>query len=65
MIIESLEVSIANVSEIFVIGKNGVTKIEDHSVDAEQNYLAKYIVYIDGIMKYAFENCAFAIGFGE
>jgi hypothetical protein len=46
---------------IHELGKNGVTEICDFSVDAEQNYVVAYGIYIDKKLKHRYENGTFEI----
>jgi hypothetical protein len=45
----------------YTVGKNGVTEICDFSVDAEQNYVVAYGVYVDEKLKHRYENGTFEI----
>lgn len=47
--------------KIHEVGKCGVTKISDNCVDAEQNFVLQYLIYVDGEMKYSYENGVFEI----
>ena len=47
--------------KIHEVGKDGVTEIRDNGVDAEQNFVVAYIVYVNKKLKYAYENGAFEV----
>ena len=47
--------------KIYEVGKNGVTEIQENSIDAPQNFVLQYLIYVDGKMKYAYENGAYEI----
>ncbi len=47
--------------KIHEVGENGVTEIKDNCIDAEQNFVLQYLIYVDGKMKYSYENGVFEI----
>jgi hypothetical protein len=51
--------------KIHEVGKNGVTEIKDNSIDAPENFVLQYLVYVNGKMKYSFENGAFEIEYED
>ena len=46
---------------VHTVGEQGVTQIQDNCIDAEQNYVPQYNVYVDGKMKYTYVNGVFEI----
>lgn len=47
--------------KVHTLGEDGVTEIVDFSVDAEQNYVCSYVVYVDKKQKYRYDNGQFEI----
>lgn len=47
--------------KVHKVGENGVTEIQDNSVDTPENYVLMYIIYVDGKKKYSYENGVFEI----
>lgn len=52
--------------KVHEVGVDGVTEINDNCVDAEQNYISQYTVWVDNKMKYSYEMGSYEIEyFGE
>ena len=49
--------------KIHEVGKDGVTTINDDSVDSEQNFVPGYIVYVDKQLKYVYTNGTYEVEF--
>lgn len=59
--IKSLKTNGVSGLKIHEVGQNGVTSIQDNSIDADQNFVSQYLIYVDGKMKYSYENGVFEI----
>lgn len=46
--IKAIELNLPMKEEGYMVGEKGVTAIRDHSIDAEDNYISVYGVYVNG-----------------
>lgn len=47
--------------KIHEVGKDGVTEIRDNSIDAPENFVLQYLIYVDSKIKYSYKNGAFEV----
>jgi hypothetical protein len=61
MIIKTLKTNGINGLKVHTIGENGVTKIRDNSIDAPENYILRYEIFIADKLTLSYENGVFEI----
>jgi hypothetical protein len=61
MIIKTLKTNGISGLKVHTIGENGVTKIIDNSIDAPENYVLRYEIFIADKLTLSYENGTFEI----
>ena len=61
MTIKTLKTNGISGLKVHTVGDDGVTKIIDNSIEAEQNTILQYEVYVDGKNKYDYINGVYEI----
>ena len=63
--IDRLDVTKTSGVYTFIVGSRGVTKIQDMTVDSEQNYIPQFNVWINGKIKHTYINGEFDVEYKD